>query len=283
MEEVQTGSFVSDSDPLEQPSFLRVVSWNINRGLELNAIIDFLSGSPADLILLQETDINARRTQWGNIPCEIAQALQMNYVFGREFEELAQGEVGSPAYHGQAILSRLPIWRPRILKFGCQSAFWRPRWFIPPLQLFQRRLGARMALICEISIQGRTVVVYDVHLESRGSDELRTNQLFEVLTDIRRHSPETDVLVAGDLNLDISRGQVANLIAKAQLYNPLTRLDGNPTSRRRHRKGAAIDWILTGNGLPTSNPQIHNAIGASDHYPISVQIQVARQWPSCSV
>jgi endonuclease/exonuclease/phosphatase family metal-dependent hydrolase len=275
MEEIQTGSFASGSDTREHPEILRVVSWNINRGLKLNAVIDFLAGSSADLILLQETDINARRTKRRNIPGEIAQALQMNYVFGSEFEELAQGEVSFPAYHGQAILSPLPISRPRILKFGCQSAFWRPRWFIPPLQLFQRRLGARMALICEIRSQGRALVIYNAHLESRGSDELRSNQLFELLTEIRRNAPEMAVLVAGDLNLDISRGSVASIIAENQLDSPLTHLGGRPTTISRHRKGAAIDWILTGKGLIASNPQIHDAIGASDHYPVSVQIQLA--------
>lgn len=275
MEEIQTGSFVIGSDPRERPEILRVVSWNINRGLELNAVIDFLAASPADLILLQETDVNARRTQCGNIPCEIAQALHMNYAFGREFEELAQGEVSSPAYHGQAILSCLPILRPRVLKFRRQSEFWRPRWFIPPVQVFQRRLGARMALICEISIQGRAVLVYNVHLESRGKDELRRNQLLEILTEIRRKPTEMDVLVAGDLNLDISRGPVADLIAETQLDNPLADLGRCPTARSRERKGAAIDWILIGKGLIASSPQIHDAVRGSDHYPISVQIQLA--------
>ena len=265
MEEIQTGSFVCGSDSREQPEILSVVSWNINRGLQLNAVIDFLAGSSADLILLQETDINARRTQCGNIPCEIAQALHMNYVFGREFQELAQSKVSSPAYHGQAILSRFPISRPRILKFRCQSAFWGPRWFIPSLQLFQRRLGARMTLICEIRIQCRTLVVYNAHLESRGNHQLRNSQLFEMLTEIRRTSPELAVLVGGDMNLDISRGSAASIIADTQLHNPLTHLGGRPTTRSRHRKGAAIDWILTGKGLIAGNPQIHDAIGASDH------------------
>lgn len=275
MEEVQTGSFVRTSGWREHPEILRVVSWNINRGLQLNAVIDFLAGSSADLILLQETDINARRTQCVNIPCEIAQALQMDYVFGRAFEELAQGKTSSPAYHGQAILSGFPISHPRILQFRRQSGFWRPRWFIPPLQLFQRRLGGRITLICEIRIQRRTLVVYNAHLESRGSHELRRNQLLEMLTEIRRNSPEMAVLVAGDLNFDISRGSVATIIADSQLHSPLTHLGGRSTTKRRDGKGAAIDWILTGRGLIASNPQIHNAIGASDHYPISVQVELA--------
>jgi len=273
MEEIQTGSFVSAPDRRGEPKILRVVSWNINRGLQLNAVIDFLARSSADLILLQETDIHARRTRCGNIPCEIAQALQMNYVFGREFEELAQGKANSPAHHGQATLSRLSILDPRILKFRRQSAFWRPRWFIPPLELFQRRLGARMTLISEIRIQGRILAVYNTHLESRGSDALRGNQLFEMLAEIRRNSPEMDVLVAGDFNFDISREPMASLIANTQLDSPLTHLSGRSTTRSRPGKDAAIDWILTGKGLIVSNPQIHDAINASDHYPISFQIE----------
>src|SRR5215469_4756489 len=185
MEEIEAGSFVSGSEPRVRAGTLKVVCWNINRGLQLNAVIDFLAGSSADLILLQETDVNARRTQRRNIPREIAQALQMNYVFGREFKELAQGEQISPAYHGQATLSPFPISHPRVLRFRRQSTFWRPRWFIPRLRVFQRRLGARIALICEIRIQGRTLTAYNVHLESRGNDELRSNQLIEILTEIR--------------------------------------------------------------------------------------------------
>ncbi len=78
-----------------------VVDWNINRGLKLNGIVDFLSGAGADLILLQECDLNARGTHRLNIAQEIARRLRMNYVFGREFQELTQGSNESPAYHGQ--------------------------------------------------------------------------------------------------------------------------------------------------------------------------------------
>jgi endonuclease/exonuclease/phosphatase family metal-dependent hydrolase len=280
MEEIQTGSFVLNTNRREQPKSLRVVSWNINRGLQLNGVIDFLAGSAADLILLQETDINARRTRCGNIPCEIAQALQMNYAFGREFEELGQGNANSPAHHGQATLSRLPIVDPRILKFHSQSAFWRPRWFIPPLELFQRRLGARMMLICEISIQGRTLLVYNAHLESRGSDELRANQFGEILGEVGRKPPEMDVLVAGDFNFDISREPFASLIANSELNSPLIQLGGRPTARSRDGREAAIDWTLTGKRLVISKLQIHDAIDASDHYPVSFQIEFREIGPA---
>ena len=43
-------------------SSLRVVDWNIDRGLKLPAIIDFLGDTNADVFILQEVDINAQRT-----------------------------------------------------------------------------------------------------------------------------------------------------------------------------------------------------------------------------
>src|SRR5271165_3489899 len=147
MEQLETGSFLSAADSCALGPVIRVISWNINRGQQLDGVLEFLRRTPADLILLQETDVNARRTQYRNIAREIAQALRMNYVFGREFEELTQGNHRSPAYHGQATLSKFPILSSRILTFGRQSGFWRPRWFIPQLEKSQRRLGGRMALV----------------------------------------------------------------------------------------------------------------------------------------
>jgi endonuclease/exonuclease/phosphatase family metal-dependent hydrolase len=274
--ELETDSFCDSLLPGECPESLRVVSWNINRGLQIDSVIEFLARSSADLILLQETDVNARRTGRRHIPRLIAQALRMNYIFGREFEELAQGAPNSPAVHGQATLSHLPLANPRILRFRSQSQFWRPRWFIPPLSILQRRRGARMALVCDSTIHGQTLVVYNAHLESRGDDELRTVQFSEMLTGIRQDSADTPVLVAGDFNFDLSRGRAATLIADSQLDNPFAELGSRCSTRNRtYGQHTAIDWILTGNGLVASQPEIQNSPGASDHDPISLQIRLA--------
>src|SRR5208283_834350 len=124
MEQIETGSFIA-ADAFFPAATIRVVSWNINRGLQLDGVIEFLRRAAADLILLQEADVNARRTQYRNVAREIAQALRMDYVFGCEFEELTQRNQGSPAYHGQATLSRVPISESNILQFRRQSGFWR--------------------------------------------------------------------------------------------------------------------------------------------------------------
>ena len=147
------------------------------------SIVDFLGDTNADVFVLQEVDVNARRTHHLNIAQEIARKLRLNYVFGREFVELTQGSKTSPAYHGQATLSRWKISKPRIIHFQQQSDFWKPRWFKPTLPTFQERLGGRIALAAEISIQGVSIICYNLHLESRSNDELRLAQLNEVLQD----------------------------------------------------------------------------------------------------
>jgi len=148
-------------------SSLRVVDWNIDRGLKLPAIIDFLADTNADVFILQEVDINAHRTHRLNIAREIARKLRVNYVFGREFVELTQGTKTSPAYHGQTTFSRWKISNPRLIHFQRQSDFWKPRWFKPNLQTFQERLGGRVALAAEINIAGASTLCYNLHLESR--------------------------------------------------------------------------------------------------------------------
>ena len=158
MEELETGSFAVPQWLLYAPSSIKVVSWNIDRGLKLRGILDFLASAKADIILLQETDQNARRTHHLNIAREIAQKLQMNYVFGREFQELTQGTHKSPAYHGQATLSRWRLSNPRMIRFQKQSNFWRPRWYLPEIDPFQERLGGHLALVTPAEIAGRKVV-----------------------------------------------------------------------------------------------------------------------------
>jgi endonuclease/exonuclease/phosphatase family metal-dependent hydrolase len=153
MEPIETGPFIS-SESRESPTTLRVVSWNIARGAKLDAVIEFLLGADADIIFLQEADRNAERTSYRNVAREIAQILKLNYVFGSEFEELAQGSRESPAYHGQVTLSRWALSDSSLLCFHSQSNFWQPRWFIPRLRPLQRRRGGRMALLSNVLLPG---------------------------------------------------------------------------------------------------------------------------------
>jgi len=274
MEQLETGSFLSAKDSCALGPAIRVISWNINRGQQLDGVLDFLRRTPADLILLQETDINARRTQYRNVAREIAQALRMDYVFGCEFEELTQGNHSSPAYHGQATLSRLPISESRVLRFRRQSGFWRPRWYIPMIPWFQRRLGARMALVSHVACFGKSLVAYNVHLESRGNDALRCSQLMEVLDDANQYRAETPVVIAGDFNFNLSQRPAASVIASFPFNSTLNNGNVRPTTTKS-RLGTArvVDWILTREPFDYVGPELHDSVCASDHYPLSIVLQ----------
>jgi endonuclease/exonuclease/phosphatase family metal-dependent hydrolase len=268
--EIEAGSFAPALPALRPPNSIRVVDWNINRGLKLSGIIDFLSGAGADLILLQECDVNARRTHRLNIAKEIARKLKMNYVFGREFQELTQGSSDSPAYHGQATLSRWPLSNPRILRFRKQSDFWRPRWFLPDIEPLQERLGGRMALVTETTVSGRTVVTYNFHLESRGDDRLRCSQLDECVDDARRYNARVPLVLAGDFNMDVYRTAAARSIQQARFQSGFSGQSTTPGSF--FERGRPIDWIFTRGPLRGDGSYVHTLVSASDHYPLSVQL-----------
>jgi len=275
MQEIETGNFAIPSWLLSPPDSIRVLNWNINRGLQLQRVVEFLSSVKADLLLLQESDLNARRTHRLNIAKEIARKLQMNYVFGREFQELTQGSRASPAYHGQATLSRWPLSNSRIIRFQKQSNFWRPHWFLPEIEPFQERIGGRLALVCDANIAGKTIVTYNLHLESRGDDALRGSQLDETLNDARRYDGNTPIVLAGDLNLDVSGGPAATAISRAQFQDALANQHRPTTPHSFLDPGRVIDWIFTRGPVRPSRPQVHHSVSVSDHYPLSITLSFA--------
>ena len=214
--------------PWSRDSF-RILSWNLNRGLEYPKILEFLRTTQADLLLLQEVDLNARRTRFRDIASELAHHLNLNYVFGLEFQELSQGTPGRPAYHGMATLSPWPLSKARTIRFRDQSSFWQPRWFVPNLPALQRREGGRIVLVAEANVCGRKVVTYNLHLESRGDDNLRLRQLNEVLEDCRRYVDRPSFVVAGDFNFDAGGGHAAKVLADAGLRDAVGS-PGRPTT-----------------------------------------------------
>ena len=254
-------------------SSIRVLDWNIDRGLQLPAIVDFLGDLNADILLLQEVDINARRTHRLNIAREIAKKLRLNYVFGREFVELAQGSKANPAWHGQATLSRWQISGPRVIHFQRQSNFWKPRWFLPKMEPFQERLGGRIALAAEIEITGVSLVSYNLHLESRANDALRLSQLEEVVHDANAFDSTHPLVLAGDLNLNASRLGVTDVLGRGGFRDaaPTARV---PTTPARHllESGRHIDWAFVRGPLEVKSAQVHSSIKASDHFPISFEV-----------
>jgi endonuclease/exonuclease/phosphatase family metal-dependent hydrolase len=261
------------SDSRTADSF-RILSWNIERGLQFAKILEFLRSVEADLLLLQEVDLNARRTRCRDVAADLAHALKLNYAFGMEFQELSEGTAAKPAYHGMATLSRWPIARARVIRFRRQSNFWEPHWYVPKLAAFQRRLGGRIALVADLTIHTRRVVSYNLHLESRGNHALRLEQLNEVLVDCRRHVDQPTIVVAGDFNFNAGSGDAAAMLRAAGLRDAV----GSPGTSTTPPRGVlthghAIDWIFVSESLDFRG-RVHQDVDASDHYPVSATLSI---------
>lgn len=246
---------------------IRIVSWNIDRGTQVDLVSSDLERDPADLYLLQEVDWNTLRTGQRDVATELAKRLHMNLCYGIEFEELSQ-ERGKPAFIGQATLTRLPVRASRILRFETQSSFWKPRnWMPASVPLLQRRLGSRIALVTELEFKHRLLVVYNVHLESRSLGKLQEMQLDEILADLKRYSSDTVAVIGGDLN---TKYFPSTFLRKMEQEG--FRSATGERIERTHRVAMALDWIFAKGRVRIEDGKVRRDLKGSDHYPIYAEL-----------
>ncbi len=293
--------------------YIRVAQWNIQRGLEFEGLqavfesdvrvdamldpIKFPPGSAArqklieeaamlraaDVIILNEVDWGVKRSDYRNIPEELAALLGWNYAFGVEFVELSPvqrslsngtndltlitEDIDIERYkglHGSAILSRFPLENVRLIPYKNQPYDWfaDEKKGVSLIEKGRRKLvkevflekamrevrrGGRMMLIAEITDPrfpaGRATVVA-THIESRTSPSKRRAQLGELLETIK--PIRTPVIVAGDMNTSST--------------------DMTPTTIERElrkRFGKSEYWIKTGINQVLGFGMLHDAVSAT--------------------
>lgn len=239
---------------------IKVVTWNIQRGVEFDRILATLQGMEADIILLQEVDLFCRRSGWRDIAKDLAEALGMNWQYAGEFQEIGESRHGVPALTGQAVLSRYPIEVATVIPFGAQA---RLRWRLNPVQ---PRRGGRMAL----RVRTAGILVYNAHFESGGNDRLRRAQLDEVVADQTREAHDgAPVVIAGDFNnVPAIRSSMFGRLTAAAFVHTLIEDQVRRTSIHHEHP---IDWIFVKN-LQSQSGQIAKVDHASDHYPVLVTL-----------
>jgi endonuclease/exonuclease/phosphatase family metal-dependent hydrolase len=248
---------------------LRILNWNIDRGQHFQGIVAAMRETRPDLCIFQEVDLGARRTHGEDVAQELARTFGMNYTFAPEFRELGQSTATGPAYHGQAILSRFPIRSSRILRFAHQSGFWKPRpLLISSVPMLQRRLGGRIALVNELDRNGKLLVVYNLHLESRTTEHGRLLQLEEVLADTERYPADTPIIVAGDLNTLSRSSPVIPTLREAGYRSCF-----GERRVRTHVIIGALDWIFVRGPISCQGAEVRRDFHASDHFPISAELR----------
>jgi endonuclease/exonuclease/phosphatase family metal-dependent hydrolase len=248
---------------LSRPHEIRVVSWNIATGAQFDDVLKVLAALDADVYALQEVDWACRRSGDRKIACDLAEALEMNWVFAGEFQEIGEGRHGRPALTGQAILSRYPISETSVLGFKSQASM---RWRLDP---FQPRRGGRMVL-CARSCG---VAIYNAHIESARNDQFRARQVNEMLADyVRIHGAAAPVILAGDLNTGPAlRSPVVQSIVSEGFADALGHASESRKTAVRHRH--PLDWIFVKHLESRAGLVSHHG-DASDHYPLQAIIRV---------
>lgn len=204
--------------PVRAPEALGVLVFNMERGVHLEEIGDFLEDCPAlrplDVILANELDDGCVRSGGKNTTLELAKRLGMNAVFGLEFIELVNGE-DPKGFHGNAIFSHWPIRREKAVRLPE-----RYNWYFDR----QRRIGGRLAILAELDVAGRALGVGTIHLENRTDGPGRQAQLETVLKEAEAwFSPGMPVILGGDLNTNTFDGRDKDAIQAVAASEELQR------------------------------------------------------------
>ncbi len=246
--------------PLATDRPLRIVTWNIERGVKFEAVQSVLQELDADVVLLQEVDRFCSRSDDRDVARELAQHLRMNYVTAGEFQEIGEGRRDRPCVSGQAILSRLPIGEATTVRFEDQASL---KWRLNPAQ---PRRGGRIAL----GARTAGALFYSVHLESGADEQRRAHQVLDILANVP--PGEEPVIIGGDFN---NAGGEASAMFDGLRAAGFT----NAMGARAIERGAArrpIDWIFTKRMTATS--EVIRAADASDHDPVIAETALRRRF-----
>jgi endonuclease/exonuclease/phosphatase family metal-dependent hydrolase len=236
---------------------LKVITWNIERGVNFDKIVSTLERLNADVILLQEVDRYCLRSHRRDVARELAGELRMNWVWAGEFQEIGEAQRRVPAMTGQAVLSRYPIRDASAIVFRDQTWF---RWHFSPVQ---PRRGDRIAL----KVRTGGMLMYDLHVESGGTDDLRQRQIDDVLDDAVRE-PDARVVIGGDFNTSAdARPLLVRRFVKEDLVDALGVADGRRTSVHHDYP---LDWLFVKGA--NSSGSVEPVSNISDHYPLMASL-----------
>lgn len=204
--------------PEKAPDQLGVLVFNMERGVHLEEIREFLRDcpdiQPFDLILANELDDGCFRSGNQNTARELASAFGLNYAWGLEFIELVD-ERNEKGFHGNAVFSRWPIRRAGVIRLPEQYNWYFDR---------QRRIGGRLAVYAELDVGGKSLGAVSIHLENRTHGAGRKAQMQAILEAVDRELAGMPVILGGDLNTNTFDGRSKEDIGD---------IAGSPALRRR--------------------------------------------------
>ncbi|MFA5998026.1 MAG: endonuclease/exonuclease/phosphatase family protein [Candidatus Paceibacterota bacterium] len=256
---------------------MKIYSWNILcRNKELDRVFEFISHADFDTFCLQEVPEKfLKRLQ--TLPCSIAYRSERELLY----------PWGS-AHNFVVILSKHPITSQGEISF---PEYWsilplRTRLFVKlmPSQLFTK-IRNRGALFADISVNGRLVRVFNLHLILAQP----AWRLKEFETAMAEYDASKPTIVCGDFNTlqaphitplnwilgspvsdallyNRERTRINERFVEHQLINPLAGGITHPLSQSQ------LDHILVSHSFTIKNAEVLPDRIGSDHHPIRVEI-----------
>ncbi len=233
---------------------VRVVSWNIRYGENLEQAIDEIRANPelarADIILLQEMGPDGTR--------RMAEELGMHHIYG--------GAAVHPHHKklfGNAVLSRWPIINDKVLILPHETLLTGHR---------------RIAVAADIDLGGMTVRAISIHTATVVMDQEKRIEQAKAARD-SLGGFAGPVVIGGDYNT-VSEYDVTLLRqVMRRLRMKTVRLPAGPTISNKYKKlpgsESVLDHIFCKEFEPGSRGVVRQAL-ASDHYPIWAVLAVPK-------
>ena len=229
-------------------SSLRVVTWNIQFGVEVEAAADALLQRDelrgADIVLLQEMDEVGTEA--------IARIVGLNHVFASSGVHAQTGR-----HFGNAVLSTWPLRDPEVVRLSHRSAV---------------QGQDRVAVRATVAVGPYDVDACSVHTEVPSlSPPKRRRQFDEVVEATERWAPER-LIVGGDFNTLTSRG--VSIVTQRMRRIRAERVSaGAGTTLRRAGKEFTLDHVYARGVVPIDCGVVRD-LTASDHRPLWVRVGI---------
>jgi len=278
--DVASGRAARAGEQATPPTRLRILEWNIKFGTDLDGVMRVLETHPvasrADVLLLVEVDRGCDRSGQVDQARLLGERLEMDWVFGVEFVEHAQGG----CEEGNAILSRYPL-ANALHAFFNVGAIERGGLFAPydwALDEDEPRTGRRSFVGADLRLGGSLLHVVSTHLENRSTAAERAGEAREIVDRIDG-LPRRASCIAGDFNVF---PDIGTTVIDAPLYDVMTEAcfdnphGDMPQAERRTRPGLAyqIDFTYL-RSVKIVDRGVLNELEdvPSDHFPVWVDIE----------
>jgi endonuclease/exonuclease/phosphatase family metal-dependent hydrolase len=190
---------------IEDYNRLRILTWNVERGANPDALAAYINQVEPDVVCLQEVDWGNQRTKNADVLNFIARSTSMAGFFGVEFFEIQTihrpKELAGGGVQGNAILTRV---RPkRYFRIELPVPFdWGNAPAKKEIVRREKRLGKRFALSLEFDYFGRSIVICSTHFEDKDGGVAGRFAQFKSLEETIRTSISENAMaiIAGDFN-----------------------------------------------------------------------------------